>query len=303
MDEAGRDSQAAIAGAPQVAVVPLAGRATRLRPASLAIPKGLFPLVDQDGLAKPVIHFILEEAFGAGIQDVCLVTGPGEDRPFRAYLAALAQHGDATVATWPAHVRFATQPQPEGFGHAVLCAREVVGARPVLVMLGDHVYLSGESRRCARQLVECYARYSAVSTREGHGAISVSAVQRTPEALLHQFGTVAAEPVEGDARTFRVQQIIEKPAVEVARRSLRVPGLPEGEHLCWFGMHAHSPAIFEVLAEDVAHNRRERGEFQLTGAQARLAARAPYLAHEIAGQRLDMGDPSSLLATQAALRP
>jgi UTP--glucose-1-phosphate uridylyltransferase len=274
---------------PTVAIVPLAGRASRLRPASLAIPKGLFPLVDRDGLAKPVIHFILEEAFGSGIDRVCLVTGPGADEPFRWYLEAVSQ--EPPWRGWTDRVQFAIQPEPEGFGHAVLCAREIVDDQPVLVLLGDHLYLSGEARRCTRQVLDCFARYGS----------SVSAVQRTPESKLHLFGTVAAEALPSDARTYRVSKIVEKPDIDTARRELRIDGMPAGEYLSWFGIHALTPGIFDILAEDVLLNRRERGEFQLTGAQARLAEREPYFVHQITGRRLDMGDPPGFIATQQAL--
>jgi UTP--glucose-1-phosphate uridylyltransferase len=293
------------------AIIPLAGRATRLRPASLAIPKGLFPLVDADGLAKPVIHFILDEAFDSGIERACLVVGPGEDAPFRRYFDALratwrpataapaAPAAPVTAATAPAlpawagrpdAIAFAVQETPLGYGHAVLCGRDFAAGEPVLVMLGDHVYLSGGAPRCARQLLDVQARY----------ARSVSAVQRTPEPALGGFGTVLGEPA-GEPGTYRAKRIVEKPDVATARAQLRTPGLPAGEYLCWLGLHALSNAIFEVLAEDVSQGRLERGEVQLTGAQARLAEREAYFVHEVAGQRLDMGDPAALLAAQAAL--
>jgi UTP--glucose-1-phosphate uridylyltransferase len=173
----------------------------------------------------------------------------------------------------------------------VLCGRDFAADEPVLVMLGDHVYRTREARRCARQVLDCFAAF-------GH---ATSAVQRTPESQLHLFGTVAARSVDGAPGVYDVREIVEKPDVAVARDRLRVPGLPDGTYLCWFGLHAMTPAIFEVLADDVRHDRRERGEFQLTGAQARLLARERYLAYEVAGTRHDMGDPAGLLATQAAL--
>lgn len=277
------------------AIIPLAGRATRHRPASLAVPKGLFPLVDVDGRTKPVIQFILEEAFESGIELACLVTGPGEDVPYRQYFDALAgSERELASLSWAGalgRVHFAVQPASEGYGHAVLCGREFAAGEPVLVMLGDHVYRSAEGRRCAQQVVECF---------QEHGA-ATSAVQRTPETELHLFGTVRAEPVPGAARTYEVREIVEKPRVALAQERLRVSGLPEGHYLCWFGLHALTPAIFEVLADDVASRRRERGEYQLTGAQGRLAQRERYLGYEVAGRRFDMGDPAGLVATQAAL--
>jgi UTP--glucose-1-phosphate uridylyltransferase len=291
------------------AIIPVAGRATRHWPASLAVPKALFPLVDGDGRTKPVLQLILEEAFASGIERACVVTGPGEEGPYRRYLEALealealavGEGGGAGGAggagttsgrvDWPARVSFAIQSSPDGFGHAVLCGRDFAAGEPVLVMLGDHVYRSAETRPCARQLLDCFHA----------GGAAVSAVQRTPEADLHLFGTVRATPLSGRARAYTVHEIVEKPAVATARERLRVPGVPVGQYLCWFGLHAMTPGLFDVLDEDARLDRRERGELQLTAAQARLAAREPYLAYEVAGWRFDMGDPAGLVRTQQAL--
>jgi UTP--glucose-1-phosphate uridylyltransferase len=274
---------------PTFAVIPLAGKATRHRPASYAIPKGLFPLVDVDGRTKPTLHLILDEAFESGIEDVCLVTGPGEDGPFQRYLDIAHREG---AAPWAQHVTFAVQPTPEGYGHAVYCARDAAAGRPALVLLGDTIYESFEPLRCSAQLLDAYARCGA----------SVSGLQRLTAAQLAGFGTIRGEPVPSlGERTYRVRHVIEKPTPEQARASLVTPGLPDGTYLGWFGIHAVSATIFEVLAEDVTLDRRERGEFQFTGAQARLAEREPYFGYEIAGRHMDMGDPTTYVQTQIAL--
>ena len=275
---------------PTFAVIPLAGKATRHRPASYAIPKGLFPLVDVDGRTKPTIQLILEEAFESGIERLCLVTGPGEDGPFQRYLDIAHREG---AAPWAPNVTFAVQPTPEGYGHAVYCARDAAAGQPALVMLGDTIYESFEPSRCSAQLLDAYARCGA----------SVSGLQRLTEAQLAGFGTIRGEPVpEFGPRTYRVRHVIEKPTPAQAREALVTPGLPDGTYLGWFGLHAVGAGIFEVLAEDVALDRRERGEFQFTGAQARLAEREPYFGYEIAGRHMDMGDPTTYVQTQLDLR-
>jgi UTP--glucose-1-phosphate uridylyltransferase len=96
------------------ALIPVAGRATRLRPASYAVPKGLFPLVDLDRRVKPVVQLILEEAFASGVDEACLVTGPGEDQPYRRFFDALVQSGEPAWQDLAGRVRFALQPLPEG---------------------------------------------------------------------------------------------------------------------------------------------------------------------------------------------
>ena len=93
----------------------------------------------------------------------------------------------------------------------------------------------------------------------------------------------------------------EKPAAERAAQELRTPGLRPGEYLCFFGMHVFTPAIFDCLGYNIAHDVRDKGEFQLTSAQAMLAEREPYLAFETRGERYDMGVPFGLAETQLAL--
>ncbi|MCX5986597.1 MAG: sugar phosphate nucleotidyltransferase [Chloroflexi bacterium] len=277
---------------PRRAIVPLAGRASRLWPASLAIPKALFPLIDQDGVARPVIGLILAELQRAGITEVCLVTGPGDDQVYRRYFDALARTGfDADIRN--VRVGFATQREPLGFGHAVWCGRDFTVDEPVLVVLGDHVYATDAPVTCAGQVLDTFAR---------HG-MATSGVAVTPEADIGGFGTVAAVELEDDHGTYAVSEIVEKPDVETARLRLRVSGLPAGTYLSWFGIHAMTPRLFEILEDDYRLGRKERGEIQLTSAQGRLCADEPYLATVVSGTRHDTGDPVAWLATQDALRP
>ncbi|HUY79977.1 MAG TPA: sugar phosphate nucleotidyltransferase [Ktedonobacterales bacterium] len=288
------------------AVITAAGRGTRQYPASTTVQKEMFPLVDVDGLTKPTIQIIAEEAFAAGIEEICIVTTPGDDETYRRHFRGLtddllpafrgkawALDESAQLARMQRALSYVAQPSPEGYGNAVYCAREWVGDEPFLLLLGDHVYLSRDpnGRRCARQLVETFAQTGQ----------TVSAVKRTPERQLHLFGAVRGEPLPELPNLYTVTAMIEKPAIERARRELRTPGLRPDEYLCFFGMSVFTPAIFDCLGYLIAHDLRERGEFQLTSAQALLANRAPYLAFEAQGDRYDMGVPAGLVETQLAL--
>lgn len=288
------------------AVITAAGRGTRQYPASTTVQKEMFPLVDVDGLTKPTIQIIAEEALDAGIEEICIVTAPGDEAMYRQHFQGLssdllpafrgkdwALRESEQLARIEGVLHYATQASPEGYGHAVYSAREWVGDEPFLLLLGDHVYTSADphGRRCARQVVEVFERTGR----------TISSVKRTPERLLHLFGTVRGEPLADEDGVYRVAAMIEKPAPEVAERDLRTPGLRSGEYLCFFGMHVFTPAIFECLGYNIAHDVRERGEFQLTSAQAALATREPYLAFETLGDRYDMGVPFGLVETQLAL--
>src|SRR5579862_5127882 len=151
------------------AVITAAGRGTRMFPATVTIQKEMLPLMDRDGIAKPAIQLIIEEALDSGIEEVCLIVNPhnraqieshfrpqtaDEMRQFTGKDWALLQAG--RLQHIASRITFVEQPSPEGYGHAVWCARNFVGGEPFLLMLGDHIYTSGSARRCARQVIDVF---------------------------------------------------------------------------------------------------------------------------------------------------
>ena len=287
------------------AVITAAGRGTRMYPATTTIQKEMLPVMDTDGICKPAIQLIIEEALESGIEEVCLVVNPHNRAQIEQHFASLSPDElklfkgkdwallqSAKIQEIAARVTFAVQETPDGYGHAVYQSRAFVGDEPFLLMLGDHIYTTGEDKRCARQVLDVY---------EEHGA-SVSAVQQTPTELLHLFGTVCGERVGTNPPTYDVQAIYEKPTPEYAQAHLQQAGLLHGMYLCFFGMHILNPAIFDCLQYNIDNDVREKGEFQFTGAQERLRASGErYLASETVGDRHDIGIPFGYAQTQAAL--
>src|SRR5580704_995811 len=154
------------------AVITAAGRGSRQYPASTAVQKEMFPLVDRDGLAKPVIQIIGEEAIDSGIEEICIITQPGEEKQYRDYFRRMSDDEakrfrgkdwaileSEKLGAFGERLHFAEQHTPEGFGHAVYQAREFVGNEPFLLLLGDHVYISDTKDRCARQLIKIFEQY------------------------------------------------------------------------------------------------------------------------------------------------
>jgi UTP--glucose-1-phosphate uridylyltransferase len=178
-----------------------------------------------------------------------------------------------------------------GYGHAVYQAKEFVGDEPFLLLLGDHVYISGEKRRCAQQVIETY----------NIANCAVSGVQQTPDDHLHLFGTVAGRPLGSDPPTYEVNAIYEKPSIEYAAEHLQTPGVKRGYYLCFFGMHVFPPSIFDCLEHHITNDIREKGEIQLTSSQEMLRSQERYVAVETVGERYDMGVPFGYVETQAAL--
>lgn len=253
------------------AIITAAGKTQRTLP--------LQSLVDRDGTAKTALQIIVEEILQAGVDEIGVVVYPGDQD---AFTVAAGKHAK--------RIQFIEQPVPLGYGHAVGCAREFAGKLPFLLLVGDHLYLSGSQKRCAQQLVE-------VAVAE---QCSVSAVQATHESKLPFYGTVGGRLVTGRKGMFEISEVIEKPTPTEAEQRLIVPGLRAGHYLCFFGMHVLTPTVMELLAEDVAR-AGSKGGVHLSAALAKLAARERYLACQLEGRRYDIGLKYGLLTAQLAL--
>jgi UTP--glucose-1-phosphate uridylyltransferase len=286
------------------AVITAAARGARQYPASDAVQKAMLPLVDRDGLTKPVLQIIAEEAIDSGIEEVCVVSAPGDELVYRRLCRQQAENLRSAFQGAPGadeqarrlleldqRLRFAVQEAPVGYGHAVWCARAFVGHEPFLLLLGDHLYVSSEPRRCARQLIE-------LATEE---ECAVSAVQATREHLIHQYGTLCGKRLHDRPDAYAIDEIIEKPNPTLAELRLQVPGLRAGHYLCFFGMHVLTPAVFHLLDELVRGDVREGGQIQLTTALNALARREKYLALETRGARHNLGVKFGVVDAQIAL--
>jgi UTP--glucose-1-phosphate uridylyltransferase len=285
-------------------VIPVAGLGTRMFPASKVMKKELFPVVTPDGVAKPIIVPIIEEAISSGVEQICLVVRKSGEpfldkffhepvpiehfnklpQPLREYERSLRDIGTK--------ITLIPQESPEGFGHAVYCAREWVGDEPFLLMLGDHLCVSDTALTCAQQLLEVHKR---VRT-------NLVAVRRVPEALVENFGTLTGRWLDEEHTLLEVEEFAEKPTRDYASSNLRVPGLPEGEYLCLFGQYVLNPDVFRVLGEHISANLRERGEFQLTSALERLRRETGFRAYLVQGHCYDTGMPLAYLDALNAFR-
>jgi len=232
-------------------------------------------LVDRDGKTKSALAIIVEEALNSGAQEICVVVCPGDAEIYRT---AAGAHGK--------QLQFVEQAQPLGYAHAVWSAHPFTGRDPFLLLVGDHLYLSSESRGCARQLVEVAAAENC----------AVSAVQATHESKLPYYGAAGGRLAENRKGLYLVSEVIEKPAPTVAEQRLIVPGLRAGNYLCFFGMHVLTPAVMDWLGEEVAAGRQT----SLSETLSRLAGRERYFAYEMAGRRFDIGLKYGLLNAQIA---
>ncbi len=263
------------------AVFPVAGMGTRFLPATKASPKEMLPVVD-----KPLIQYAVEEAVAAGITELIFVTGRSkraiEDHFDKSYEleAELEARGKVQVleqlrSILPSHVTcvYVRQAEALGLGHAVWCARSLVGQEPFAVLLADDL-IDAET-----------PALSQMSALYGRSFASVLGVQTVPRADTSQYGIVASESIA--PRTHRVTGIVEKPRPEDAPSELGV-----------VGRYILSPSIFRHL-EQVAPGKG--GEIQLTDGIAAMMREEPVLAWEFEGTRYDCGSKLGYLKATLAL--
>ncbi len=252
------------------AVFPVAGLGTRFLPATKANPKEMLPVVD-----KPLIQYAAEEAIAAGVDELIFVTSSSKraiedhfdknyeleselDKKGKAEMLALVR-GVVPPGVNCVYVR---QPEALGLGHAVLCARKVVGNDPFAVILADDL-IDGEGAPCLAQMAGVFAREKC----------SILGVEEVAPAETDRYGIVDAEPC--DAQVCQLRGIVEKPAPEDAPSTLAV-----------VGRYILTPRIFDLLE---GATPGAGGEIQLTDAIAALLAEERILGYRFAGRRFDCG--------------
>jgi len=260
------------------AVIPAAGLGTRFLPATKAVPKELLPIVD-----TPTIQYIVAEAVAAGVRDVILVCARGKDSivdhfdiagELEAHLERTGKHDlkrNMRAIAQMANVVTVRQQEPLGLGHAVLCAKDVVGDEPFVVMLGDDVIDAPVP--AAKQLADCW-------DRTGLGTI---ALMEVPPAETPLYGIAAGARV--DDRTIRIERLVEKPKQDPP------------SNLAVIGRYVLPPEIFRIL-ESVRPG--VGGEIQLTDALAVLARDRGLLGYRFEGERYDAGDRLGYLKANVA---
>jgi UTP--glucose-1-phosphate uridylyltransferase len=251
-------------------VFPVAGRGTRFLPATKASPKEMLPVVD-----KPLIQYAVEEALSAGAQTMVFITGSSKraiedhfdtNTELEAVLQAQGKQEllDAVrgiLPSWASCV-YIRQPAPLGLGHAVLCARPVVGDAPFMVHLADDLIDSPVP--CLKQMADAYAIYGG----------SMLGVEHVPAQDTDRYGIVSVEAAIAP-RIGKMSHIVEKPKPDKAPSTLAV-----------VGRYLLSPSIFDDLAKI---GKGAGGEIQLTDGIARLMQREAVYAFEFAGKRYDCG--------------
>ena len=264
------------------AVFPVAGLGTRVLPATKAMPKEMLTIVD-----KPLIQYVFDEAKEAGIEHFVFVTGRNKDAiedhfdlmyELDATLAARGKKAEIEILArdQPAAgaVSFTRQQSPLGLGHAVWCARDIVGDEPFAVVLPDELVL--HTPGCLAQMIAAANKLPEKS--------NVLAVQEVPADQTHQYGICGVGKRDGSM--FEVDGMVEKPAKGTAPSNFSITG-----------RYILQPEIFKILA---TQERGAGGEIQLTDAMIGLSKTQKFYGVEFEGERHDCGSKSGFLRANIA---
>ena len=261
------------------AVFPVAGLGTRLLPATKSIPKELLTIVD-----RPLIQYAVDEAREAGIEELIFVTGRGKsaledyfDIGFELE-TTMRERGKSLDALEPSRTAFGElvsvrQQQPLGLGHAVWCARHVVGDEPFAVLLPDELMMGKPN--CLAQMVEAYEKVGG----------NIVAALEVPDSETHKYGVI--DPGATDGRLTEIHGMVEKPAPGTAPSNLMLPG-----------RYILQPEVMRALD---AQEEGAGGEVQLTDAMAKLIGKQPFHAYRFDGERYDCGSASGFVIANLAL--
>jgi len=261
------------------AVIPVAGLGTRFLPATKVVPKELLPIVD-----VPSIQYVVQEAVDAGIEEIIFVTGRGKDGIEDHFDEApeleqiLSDRGQSEMVKMLRRIAEMTevvsvrQKKPLGLGHAVLCARDLVGNEPFAVLLADD--LIDSSTPCVRQLLNIFEE-----TQE-----SVIALMEVAETEVHQYGVIKGKEIK--KRLYQVEATVEKPAAKDAPSRMAI-----------IGRYVLRPEIFTIL-QNLPPGKG--GEIQLTDGLAQLVLERKIFGCEFLGDRYDIGDKFGFIRATVA---
>jgi UTP--glucose-1-phosphate uridylyltransferase len=261
------------------AVFPVGGLGTRFLPATKALPKEMLPIVD-----RPLIQYAVDEALEAGIEQMIFVTGRGksaiEDHFDIAYEleTTMAHRGKSLeilhqTRLKPGAVAYVRQQEPMGLGHAVWCARDIVGDEPFAIFLADELMVGQPG--CMKQMVDAYNRV---------GGNLVCGFE-VPLEETDRYGIIS--PGRQDGNLVEVTALVEKPELGTAPSNLMIPG-----------RYILQPEVMRVLE---TQGKGAGGEIQLTDAMAQMIGGQPFHAYKFGGRRFDCGDKAGYIQANIAL--
>ena len=280
------------------AVIPVAGFGTRLFPASKNLKKAFFPVMDKDGILKPVLAILLEQLSEAGIEEVCLVIGEDEKQIYedffkplpKKYYDSLPENRKAyedLIEKMSSKITYVVQSERKGFGHAVYLCKEFTKDEPFLLLLGDTIYTSSINENCMSQMVHAYDKYR----------LPIIAMHKIEKENVVHYGMLHGKWEDQEESILKLDEIKEKPTIEYAQDYLSVKTKKDKEnYFAVFGQYILTPEIYDVLAKDMESNTSGK-EIELTSALEKIRSSIGTIGYVVKGKSYDVGIPEAYYGT------
>jgi UTP-glucose-1-phosphate uridylyltransferase/mevalonate kinase len=278
------------------AVIPVAGFGTRLYPATRAAKKEFLPVIDNDGLVKPVILVLLEQLYDSGIDEICIITGSQDEidvykkyfqypllKDHKSKLSLKMQEYENKIIEIGKLLTFCIQNEKKGFGHAIFQAKDFCKDDPVLLMLGDTIYRSNIKKTCSIQLIEAYEQLDR----------SIISLHKIPLEDVVNYGVLSGIWEDKDETILNVKSFFEKPSINYAEDNLYVEGKQKDKnYYSVFGQYILTPEVFNELDVNIktGQNMENNGEIGLTAALSGLINKEGLYGYVIDGQMFDIGN-------------
>lgn len=284
------------------AIIPIAGMGTRMFPETFFVKKAFLPVIDADGVVKPVILYMLDELLQAEVEDIYLIVGEGEEEEYKKYfkfdydevferhLPENVRYFYKHIAEVGKHLHFVVQHEKNGFGHAVYQARKYLHQEPAILMLGDFIYKSNLNISCTQQTINAYNK---------SGGKSVVSVKRIPFDQSKNYGIIHGKFTEDYPYLMDVDNMVEKPSEALARNKLAV----DSECFATFGQYVLTDEIFAFLEKQIEEqatakkNGEPIKEIDITAALMSQALKGELIGVDVDGSSFDVGLPGMYYST------
>jgi UTP-glucose-1-phosphate uridylyltransferase/mevalonate kinase len=279
------------------AVIPVAGFGTRLYPTTRFLKKDFFPIVDKDGMVKPVILILLEELLSSGIEEICIVIGSEEEREqYREFfetplsdehfgkLKPELRTYEEKIHRIGKHLKFVYQREKRGFGHAVYQTVDFAAGEPVLLLLGDTIYRSNTPKTCTQQFIEAFERFNC----------PMIAIHNIPLKDVSHYGIMHGKWETNKEKYLQVDRFVEKPTISYAEENLGVK-VKEGtdRYYSVFGQYILTPEVYAQLKENIDSATDMSKEIELTSAIEAVRPSTGLVGVVLDGKMFDMGKPDA----------
>lgn len=286
------------------AIIPVAGFGTRLFPATKAIKKDFFPVLDRDGILKPVLLILLEQLAEAGIEDICLVIGEDEKPQYDMFFSRMSSENYDKLSPKQKQyqkflmrlgkkITYVYQKERLGFGHAVYQCRDFAKDDPVLLLLGDTIYHSNIEKNCMQQMMDAFDK----------SGLPVIGMHRVSKSEVVNYGILHGQWEDKNERVLKLDKICEKPSVDYAEEYLKVADKDNNHsYYAVFGQYILTKDVFSELGNNIKQGKYENNEIQLTSALEQTRNKSGMIGIVIDGVSYDVGIPEMYVKTIESFR-